>query len=137
MEPSNVEEHGPEDNPFPFGITLKGRKPSTAYGGGRAIVTYAQDAQGRHVAIKATKKGSEEHRILQYLHAQGVPESIENFSHLIPVLELLQYGDYCFAVMPRIIHGDIKIDNILVNNFARISMTLPIPVVHMYDRKAV
>ncbi|KAG6862823.1 hypothetical protein C0991_010029, partial [Blastosporella zonata] len=49
--------------------------------GERGIISYAQDAQGRHVAIKAVLDGSEELRIVKYLRTQGIPSSIEEFQN--------------------------------------------------------
>ena len=63
---------------------------------------YAQDAELRHVAIKAIFEDSEEHRILRYLHEQSLDMLQENC--ILPVLDILPYGrrNLCFVVMPRL-----------------------------------
>ncbi|KAG6873653.1 hypothetical protein C0995_012585 [Termitomyces sp. Mi166 len=65
-------------------------------------IAFAQNAQGQHVTIKAVLDGSEEFRILQYLHGQGVPISKDNFHHAIPVLDVLPCEGHWLAVMPSI-----------------------------------
>ncbi|RDB20454.1 Cyclin-dependent kinase 6 [Hypsizygus marmoreus] len=69
----------------------------------RGMVFYAQDAQGRHVALKAIRTLSEECRILQFLSRQPIPSSVHEFQHVLPVLDVLPFGrsGYSFAVMPR------------------------------------
>ncbi|KAH0585960.1 hypothetical protein H2248_007246 [Termitomyces sp. 'cryptogamus'] len=81
-------------------------------------IAFAQNTQGQHVAFKAVLDGSEEFRILKYLHNQGIPRSIDDFHHVIPVLDVLPCEGHWIAVMPRhrIAHGDIKTSNILVNH---------------------
>ncbi|KAF8067477.1 other/AgaK1 protein kinase [Lyophyllum atratum] len=75
--------------------------PLAAYAGGRLVVACAQDSQGRHVAIKVIKDGTEEYRVLRHLHEQGVSTSMDDFECVIPILDLLPYDGYWFAVMPR------------------------------------
>ncbi|KAG6823901.1 hypothetical protein H0H92_008668, partial [Tricholoma furcatifolium] len=93
--------------------------------GDRRTVNYAHDVQGRHFAIKAILDGSEEFRILRYLKTQGFSSSVDKFSNVIPVLDLLPCEGHWLAVMPRDWRTfmpigsltDIKMDNVLVNHF--------------------
>jgi hypothetical protein len=62
-------------------------------------IAYAQDSQGRHVAIKFVKGDSEEYRVMQFLHKCG-PTVHEHC--LIPILELIPYDNDWYAVMPRL-----------------------------------
>jgi hypothetical protein len=65
---------------------------------------YAEDSKFRHVAIKVVDKVSDEYRIYEYLHRQGIADSIQSFECVIPVLDLLTIDkddDHCFIVMPR------------------------------------
>ncbi|KAH0580343.1 hypothetical protein H2248_001847 [Termitomyces sp. 'cryptogamus'] len=64
-------------------------------------ISFAQNAQGQHVAIKAVLDGSEELRILKYLHSQGVPRSMGDFHHVIPVLDVLACEGHWLVFMPR------------------------------------
>ncbi|KAG5727731.1 hypothetical protein E4T56_gene20761, partial [Termitomyces sp. T112] len=64
-------------------------------------IAFAQNTQGQHVAFKAVLDGSEEFRILKYLHNQGIPRSIDDFHHVIPVLDVLPCEGHWIAVMPR------------------------------------
>ncbi|KAG6834663.1 hypothetical protein H0H93_008216, partial [Arthromyces matolae] len=104
-------------------------------------VLFAQDSQHHHVAIKIVKDGSDEHQVLRFLHEQGIPDTIEKFNHVIPVLDLLSFGEFWFAVMPsrwgvspfrphgptikqvleciRDLLKDISRGNMLVNHFGR------------------
>ncbi|KAG6863207.1 hypothetical protein C0993_012473, partial [Termitomyces sp. T159_Od127] len=66
-----------------------------------AIVGYAQDSQGRHVALKAIESGSEEYRILKHLQDQGVPTSVDEFRNVIPILDILPCEGHWLAIMPR------------------------------------
>ncbi|KAF8067486.1 hypothetical protein FPV67DRAFT_1492227 [Lyophyllum atratum] len=43
-------------------------------------VFFAQDSQQRHVAIKIVADGSQEHKILRFLHELGSPVSQEDFT---------------------------------------------------------
>lgn len=60
---------------------------------------FAQDTQRRHVAIKLTRIGSEEYRIMRFLHEQNLEDMQRHC--ILPILELLHCHDACFAVMPR------------------------------------
>ncbi|KAH0579630.1 hypothetical protein H2248_002480 [Termitomyces sp. 'cryptogamus'] len=75
--------------------------PFSAYTGERAIVGYAQDSQGSHVAMKAILSGSGEYRILKYLQNQGVPASLDEFQNVLPVLDILSCEGHWLAIMPR------------------------------------
>ncbi|KAG6817388.1 hypothetical protein H0H93_007297 [Arthromyces matolae] len=121
-----------DDNPcFPY-----------AFSGGDDLdrVMFAQDEQKRHVAIKIVKAGSPEYDILCFIREQGIHDSIEEFNHVIPVLDMLPFGEFWFVVMPRwgddfcrpvgprlkevfdVLRGslkDISSANILVNHFGR------------------
>ncbi|RDB28644.1 hypothetical protein Hypma_014866 [Hypsizygus marmoreus] len=61
---------------------------------------YAQNLQGHHVAIKLVKT-RREYEILQYLLELGIPQTRQDFNYVIPILEILPFGHYWFAVMPR------------------------------------
>ncbi|KAG6828336.1 hypothetical protein H0H92_008350 [Tricholoma furcatifolium] len=67
----------------------------------RGNVAFAQDAQGQHVVMKAILNESEEHRILKFLHAEGVPSSTGNFNCIIPIIDLLPCEGHWIAIMPR------------------------------------
>ncbi|KAF9474164.1 hypothetical protein BDN70DRAFT_816162 [Pholiota conissans] len=62
-------------------------------------VMFAQDSQLRHVAIKLVLDQSDEYRILRLLYEKGTEIARENC--VIPVLDLLPFGEFWFAVMPR------------------------------------
>ncbi|KAG6836582.1 hypothetical protein H0H93_006418 [Arthromyces matolae] len=64
-------------------------------------VLFAQDEQKRHVAIKIVKAASHEGDILRFLRERGTPSSEEEFDNVIPVLDILPFGEFCFVVMPR------------------------------------
>ncbi|KAG6867074.1 hypothetical protein C0993_007052 [Termitomyces sp. T159_Od127] len=92
MYPSNP---GPHESVFPY-ANLDDPEPDdeffpNLYGSTSpwGNVVLAQDTQGQHVAIKAVLDGSEEYRILKFLHDQGLPRSIDDFHNVIPVLEVL------------------------------------------------
>ncbi|KAG6849971.1 hypothetical protein H0H93_003160 [Arthromyces matolae] len=99
------------------------------YGRGTEVgnIAYAQDREGRHVVIKAILSGSEEARVLEFLHRQGVPSSIDDFHHIMPIVDFLAHEGHWLAVMPRdltlrltfLSSQDIKKDNILVNHVHR------------------
>ncbi|KAF8072163.1 kinase-like domain-containing protein [Lyophyllum atratum] len=97
------------DSEFPYAIVRGASEvagyqftpPLAAFLGHSGNVFYAQDSQRRHVAIKVVAAGSEEHKIFQFLHELGSPVSHEDFNRVIPVLELLPFGEFWFAVMPR------------------------------------
>ncbi|KAG6847625.1 hypothetical protein H0H93_006970 [Arthromyces matolae] len=115
-----------------------------------ANIAYAQDSQARHVVMKAILSGSGEARILEFLHGQGMPSSIDDFNYVMPIIDYLPCEGHWIAIMPRwglyplrpscvvvqevfhfihcllkgltylherrISHGDIKLDNVLVNH---------------------
>ncbi|KAF5380095.1 hypothetical protein D9615_006220 [Tricholomella constricta] len=91
--------------------------PFTTWCGHRNVIVYAQDSQGRHVAIKAVKDRSEEYQILRYLKENLIPTTMVHFENVLPVLELLSYDGYWFAVMPRFGPPSILVFRCL--NFAR------------------
>jgi hypothetical protein len=64
-------------------------------------ITFAQDSLQRHVVLKLTKKSSNEYKILQFLIKESIDLSLEKFEGVLPHLNLLDFGDYCIAVMPR------------------------------------
>ncbi|KAG5352556.1 hypothetical protein C0989_001774 [Termitomyces sp. Mn162] len=96
-----------QDTSFPYahqgGSAEAVRQPFEAHTGERAIVGYAQDSQGRHVAMKAILSGSEEYRILKHLQSQGVPVSPDEFQNVIPILDILPCEDHWLAIMPRFV----------------------------------
>ncbi|KAF8067479.1 kinase-like domain-containing protein [Lyophyllum atratum] len=129
----------PREEAFPYahqgGKDLGGwsdTPPLAAYAGGRVVVVCAQDSQGRHVAIKAMKDGTEEYRVLRYLHEQGVSTSMDDFEwgdgpdrpiaqstrEILRFIHCLLKG-LRFLHKHRIVHMDIKLGNILVNHFGR------------------
>ncbi|KAF7760600.1 hypothetical protein Agabi119p4_11276 [Agaricus bisporus var. burnettii] len=64
-------------------------------------IAYAQETHdpSHHVAIKLIVTDSDEHRILQFLHSQGMEVLKENC--LVPILDILSNGPFSFVVMPR------------------------------------
>ncbi|KAG6902718.1 hypothetical protein C0995_012382 [Termitomyces sp. Mi166 len=80
-----------------------GKFPPALYGNTGCVgnIAFAQNTSGQHVAVKAVLDGSEEFRILKYLHNQGVPQSMDDFHHVIPVLDLLHCEGHWLAFMPR------------------------------------
>ncbi|KAF5325843.1 hypothetical protein D9611_000487 [Ephemerocybe angulata] len=64
-------------------------------------VCFAQDEKGRHVALKLVSADArpDERKIYQFLHRQDVRVLEQN--SVLPVLEILPYGEHCFVVMPR------------------------------------
>ncbi|KAF9553900.1 hypothetical protein CPC08DRAFT_767163 [Agrocybe pediades] len=62
-------------------------------------VMFAQDRQGRHVAIKLVRLETEEYRILEFLRALPLDTLEENC--VLPVLDILPIEGFCFVVMPR------------------------------------
>ncbi|KAG6898914.1 hypothetical protein C0995_007814, partial [Termitomyces sp. Mi166 len=103
MHPVNPEH---KEHIFPFanheGAESNGKFPPPLYGNTGCVgnIAFAQNTQGQHVAIKAVLDGSEEVRILKYLHNQGVPRSMEDFHHVIPVLDVLPCEGHWLAFMP-------------------------------------
>ncbi|KAG6914220.1 hypothetical protein DXG01_001683 [Tephrocybe rancida] len=62
---------------------------------------FAQDPQQRHVAIKVVNGATHEYDILRFLFEQGIPQLEDEFNHVIPILDILPFGEFWFAVMPR------------------------------------
>ncbi|KAF4621021.1 hypothetical protein D9613_000107 [Agrocybe pediades] len=62
-------------------------------------VMFAQDRQGRHVAIKLVRLETEEYRILEFLRDLPLDTLEENC--VLPVLDILPIEGFCFVVMPR------------------------------------
>ncbi|KAF4620356.1 hypothetical protein D9613_000110 [Agrocybe pediades] len=62
-------------------------------------VMFAQDRQGRHVAIKLVRLETEEYRILEFLRDLPLDTLEENC--VLPVLNILPIEGFCFVVMPR------------------------------------
>ncbi|KAF9553895.1 hypothetical protein CPC08DRAFT_697238 [Agrocybe pediades] len=62
-------------------------------------VMFAQDRQGRHVAIKLVRLETDEHHILQFL--RDIPLDTLKENCVIPVLDILPIEGFCFVVMPR------------------------------------
>ncbi|KAG6846873.1 hypothetical protein H0H93_011338, partial [Arthromyces matolae] len=89
------------------------------------IICYAQDTQGRHVAIKAVVDGSEELRILKYLRTQPIASSIEEFHHVIPILDILPCEGHWLAVMPRSAHHLETSSDMLI--IGQVGHTSPFP----------
>ncbi|KAG6834157.1 hypothetical protein H0H93_011505, partial [Arthromyces matolae] len=93
VNPSNFVEIPSE---FPFAYhdppTRAATQPRfSAYTGERGNVGYAQDAFGRHVAIKTILSDSKEREVLEYLLKECFPESIDQFRNILPVLDILAY----------------------------------------------
>lgn len=63
-------------------------------------VCFAQDRQGRHVAIKRLEvlEDTEEKRINRWLY-EHEEEATRNC--VLPIIEILDYKDQSFAIMPR------------------------------------
>ncbi|KAF8526725.1 kinase-like domain-containing protein, partial [Gautieria morchelliformis] len=59
-----------------------------------------QESLGRHVALRLTKKSSDEYKILQFLIEQSIGLSLERFEGVLPHLQLLDFGDHSIVVMP-------------------------------------
>ncbi|KAG5730981.1 hypothetical protein E4T56_gene4008 [Termitomyces sp. T112] len=82
-------------------LDIKDPPPFHACVSHMAIVNFALNRLGRHVAVKAILAGTEELRILRHLQEQGVPCSMDDFHNVIPVLDLLPYEGHWLAIMPR------------------------------------
>ncbi|KAG6819160.1 hypothetical protein H0H93_014774 [Arthromyces matolae] len=152
--PTEFVQHPPE---FPYAyhdlskrIYKKPKPLFSAHTGPRGIIGYAQDASGRHVAIKAILHDSKEKEILEYLRRECFPKSMDEFRNVLPVLDILACEGHWLAITPRwgdhpnqpffknikqlyhffrcilkglsflhehrISHGDIRLENILVNH---------------------
>ncbi|KAG6848737.1 hypothetical protein H0H93_014543 [Arthromyces matolae] len=96
---------GEREISFPYSYTnviTDTEQPSLdASVGERGIVCYAQDTQGRHVAIKALADGSEEFRIIDHLRTEPLPLSIDEFNNVMPILDVLPCEGHWLAIMPR------------------------------------
>ncbi|KAG6847654.1 hypothetical protein H0H93_006780, partial [Arthromyces matolae] len=103
MFPTNAGEMAEDLFPYAYkNIMRDSTEPVlNASTGERGIISYAQDSQGRHVAIKAVLDGSEELRIINYLRTRAIPSSIEEFDNVIPILDVLAYEGHWLVVMPR------------------------------------
>jgi hypothetical protein len=64
-------------------------------------IGFAQDSLQRHVALRLTKKSSDEYKILQFLIKESIGMSLERFEGVLPHLDLLDIGDHCIVIMPR------------------------------------
>jgi hypothetical protein len=62
-------------------------------------VVFAQNIQGRHVAIKLVLDDSDEYRIMCFLREQDLDTLQENC--IIPILDLMRFKGFWAAVMPR------------------------------------
>jgi len=62
-------------------------------------IALAQDSELRHVVIKVLLSDSEEFRVLNSLHQDK--DLIQEFQGVIPVLDMLPFGVFHFAVLPR------------------------------------
>ncbi|KAF8884749.1 kinase-like domain-containing protein [Gymnopilus junonius] len=96
---------GPVDFPYPY---MGSDDDPTGYGNdyGEGRVVFAQDNEGRHLAVKLLKGGSEEVKILKFLKDEPCLRDLESFPYVLPVLDLLPCEDHFFAIMPR--WGDIS-----------------------------
>lgn len=67
----------------------------------KGSVCFAQDREGRHIAIKLVPADAEtdERKIYQFLHTQDQKVLEENC--VLPVLDILLFNEHCFVVMPR------------------------------------
>ncbi|PFH49988.1 hypothetical protein AMATHDRAFT_62000 [Amanita thiersii Skay4041] len=70
----------------------------------RPHVAFAQDSQNRHVVIKLVVAGTQEAKIVEFLRETTSQAGIDSFQGVIPVLDILHYGDYLFFVTPRWTH---------------------------------
>ncbi|SJL04410.1 uncharacterized protein ARMOST_07776 [Armillaria ostoyae] len=95
-----------EEAPFPYAFRgrhslecgegetyLSSTEPETA------AVWYAQDAETRLVAIKIVKKDTDEYRIIHLIHEKQ--SSSLPLHGIVPVLDILDSGDFYFAIMPK------------------------------------
>jgi hypothetical protein len=64
-------------------------------------IAFAQDSLQRHVALRLTKKTSDEYKIWQLLIKEASLQSLEGFDGVLPPLDLFDFGDHCIMVMPR------------------------------------
>ncbi|KAF8884759.1 kinase-like domain-containing protein [Gymnopilus junonius] len=91
---------GSIDFPYPYMGSDDDRTGyATGYGEGRVV--FAQDNEGRHLAIKLLKGGSEEVKVSKLLKDESCLHDFESFPCVLPVLDLLPCEDHWFAVMPR------------------------------------
>ncbi|KIM38156.1 hypothetical protein M413DRAFT_447921 [Hebeloma cylindrosporum] len=62
-------------------------------------VALAQDSESRHVVIKVLLSDSEEFKVLNFLRQEKI--LLDRFCGVIPVLDMLSFGAFQFAVLPR------------------------------------
>jgi hypothetical protein len=62
-------------------------------------VALAQDSELRHVVIKVLLSDSEEFKVLNFLQQEKI--LLDQFCGVIPVLDMLPFGTFQFAVLPR------------------------------------
>ncbi|KIJ39034.1 hypothetical protein M422DRAFT_49763 [Sphaerobolus stellatus SS14] len=72
-------------------------------------ISFAHDRQGQHVAIKrlGVLDGSQEYVINRFLY-ENRKQATENC--ILPIIEILEYEGYSFAVMPRWGEGPLRPD---------------------------
>ncbi|KAF8884758.1 kinase-like domain-containing protein [Gymnopilus junonius] len=91
---------GPADFPYPYmGSDNEPTDYSNNWGQGRVV--FAQDNEGRHLAIKLLKAGSEEVKIAKFLKDESCLRDLESFPVCTAVLDLLPCEDHWFIIMPR------------------------------------
>jgi len=61
-------------------------------------IALAQDSESRHIVIKVLLSDSEEYRVLKFLHQE---KELQEFQGVIPVLDMVPFGAFHFAVLPR------------------------------------
>lgn len=67
-------------------------------------VMYAQDVDGRHLAIKMVRT-AEEYKVLSLLKDQPRLRDPDSFVFVMPILDILPYDDHWFCVMPRYVNA--------------------------------
>ena len=64
-------------------------------------VVFAQDREGRHVALKLVKNATDEQRIFEMLLQEQNTREDKFIPGILPTLDLLPFGGHWLAVMPR------------------------------------